>query len=73
MTIRFVIFAILSIILPSAILATPLSSRGGTDVKSGVSEVESLVGQVETVPEPAALLLVGGGLVLMGMVRRRRS
>lgn len=72
MTIRFVVFAILSIVLPRVILATPVSSQGEANV-SGVSEAVSPLGQIETVPEPAALLLVGGGLVVMGMVRRRRS
>ena len=72
-TIRFVVFAILSIILPSVILATPLSNYREADVVSGVPGVVSPVGRVETVPEPSALLLVGGGLVVMGMVRRKRS
>ena len=58
-TIRFIIFAILSIVLPSVILATPISSHGETDAVSRVSG--SPIGQVETVPEPAALLLVGAG------------
>ena len=73
MTIRFVVFAIVSVVLPSVILATPVSTYGETDAVSGVSGAVSPIGRVETVPEPAALLLVGGGLVVMGMIRRRRS
>ena len=72
-TIRFVVFAILSIFISSVSMATPLSSHGETDAVSGASGAAGPVGRIETVPEPAALLLVGGGLVLMGMIRRRRS
>jgi hypothetical protein len=85
MTLRPFFFAILPLVLASALLASGLSGPVPTGPASGKATLSNTAGTSQgatatvpvtaaipsNVPEPTTLILVGGGLLVLGLIRRR--